>query len=115
MAQANITPVVNIPLFQGTENENFEEFEGQLVSSIGVAGIQDADRHLYLHLHLKGGALAYYDQLPQNTRQNYDAAIASLRQRYVNPQRAELQRIVYEIQTIIRKSRRFSYRPSTNC
>ena len=95
MAQANITPVVNIPPFKGTENKNFEDFERQLVSSSGVAGIQDADRHLYLHLHFKGGALAFYDQLPQNTRQVYDAAIASLRQRYVNPQRAELKRIVF--------------------
>ena len=80
MAQANITPVLNIPPFKGTEN--FEEFEQQPVSSIGI---QNTDRHLYFHLHLKGGALAYYDQLPRNTRQDYEAAIASRRQRYVNP------------------------------
>ena len=70
MAIANIAPVVNTPPFKEAENENFEEFERQLLGSIGVAGIQDADRHLYLHLHLNGGALASYDQLPPSTRQD---------------------------------------------
>ena len=78
MAQANIAPVVNIPPFKGTDSDNFEEYERQLASSIGVAGIPENDRHLYLHLHLKGGALAYYDQLPEATRLNFDQAVASL-------------------------------------
>ena len=92
---AHIQPIVNIQPFKGLETENFDEFERQLTSSIGVAGIADADRHLYLHLHLKGGALAYFDQMPAATRQDYDLAIAALRQRYVNPQRQELKRIVF--------------------
>ena len=37
----------------------------------------------------------FCDQLPQKTQQEYDVTIASLRQCYVNPQRAELGRIVY--------------------
>ena len=75
------------------ENENFDEIERQLTSSIGVAGIADGDRHLYLHLHLKGGALAYYDQLAVPTRGDSDQVIAALRQRCVNPQRQKLKRI----------------------
>ena len=83
-----------MPPFKGTEYENFKEYEWQLVSSFGVAGIQDADGHLYLHLLLKGRALFCCDQLPPNTRQDDGSAIASPRQRYVNPQRAALQRII---------------------
>ena len=43
------------------------------------------------------GALAYLDQMPSATRQDYDLAIAALRQRYVNPQRPELKRIVFHL------------------
>ena len=116
MALANITPVGNIPPFKETENENFNEFEQQLVSSIGVATIQDADRHLYLHLHLKGGALASYDQLPPSTRQDLDASIASLRQRYVNPHSRVSAYCLQstEIQAILRNSPRLTHRPSTH-
>ena len=48
MAQANIAPVVKIRPFKGTDSDNFEEFERQLASSIGVPGIPENDRHLYL-------------------------------------------------------------------
>ena len=86
---------MNIPPFKGLEKEKFDEFESQLTSSIGVAGIACGDRHLYLHLHLKRGALAYYDQLATATRGGFDQVIAAPRQRYANPQRQELKRIVF--------------------
>ena len=92
---AQIQPIVNILPFKGLENENFDKFECQLTISFGVAGIADEDRHFYLYLHLKGGALAYYDQLAAATRGNCDQAIAALRQRYVNLHRQELKRIVF--------------------
>ena len=98
MAQADSTLVVNITQFRGTENENLEEFERQMVTSIGAAGTQDADGHLYFQLDLMGGAVAHYDHLPSKSQQNFDAAIASLRQRYVNPRRAELQCILLDQQ-----------------
>ena len=44
---------------QGFGEWGFDDFERQLTSSTGVAGIADRDGHLYLHLHIKGGALAY--------------------------------------------------------
>ena len=69
---AHIQPFVNIPSFKGLENENFDGSERQLTNSIGVAGIEDGDRHLYLHLHLKRGALAYHDQLTAVTRGDFD-------------------------------------------
>ena len=47
------------------------EFIRQLTSCIQIAGIADADRHTYLHLHHKGGALTYSDQLSEVTRTDY--------------------------------------------
>ena len=65
---AAIQPFVNLQPFKGTETENLNEFLRQLESCTNIAGINNADRHRYLHLHLKGGALTYFDQLPQATR-----------------------------------------------
>ena len=62
---------------------------------IGFLHTADADRELYLHLHLKGEALAYFDQTQAAIRQDYDLAITALRQRYVNPQRQELKQIIF--------------------
>ena len=117
MGQTNVTPIVNIPPFGATEIENFGEFELHSLSSIGVTGIQHADRHLDLHLYLKGGARAYYDQLPRSTRQDYDAGIASLRQRC----ESSMSRVTAyclqstEIQTMMRNSSWFSPRHPTHC
>ncbi|MEL7079647.1 MAG: DUF1759 domain-containing protein [Cyanobacteria bacterium J06582_2] len=92
---AAIQPFVNLQPFKGTETENLNEFLRQLESCTNIAGINDADRHRYLHLHLKGGALTYFDQLPQATRDDYDLAIAALRERYQNDQRIQLQKILF--------------------
>ena len=93
---AAIQPFVNLQPFKGTEKENLNEFIRQLESCIRIAGIADADRPQYLHLHLKGGALTYFDQLPDATRQDYDLAIAALRERYQNDQRIQLQKLVFQ-------------------
>ena len=79
---ALIQPFVNLAPFKGTEKENLQEFLRQLESCIQVADIDDENQHRYLHLHLKGGALAYFDQLPAATRNDYDAAVAALQARY---------------------------------
>ena len=93
---AAIQPFVNLQPFKGTEQENLEEFIRQLESCMQVAAIADAQRHRYLQLHLKGGALSYFDQLPVATREDYDLAIAALRQRYLNDQRIQLQKLLFQ-------------------
>ena len=55
-----------------------------------VAIIQDANRHTYLHLHLKGGALTFFDLLAQATREAYDDAVTALCVRSKNDQRVQL-------------------------
>ena len=92
---AAIQPFVNLQPFKGTDKENLNEFLRQLTSCIHIAGINDADRHQYLHLHLKGGALSFFDQLPEATRNDYDLALAALRERYFNDQRIQLQKILF--------------------
>ena len=89
---AAIQPFVNLQPFKGTKGENLEEFFRQLTSCMKVAGIPDANRHTYLYLQLKGCALAFFDQLPQATREDYDNAVATLRERYKNGQRIQLQK-----------------------
>ena len=93
---AAVQPFVNLQPFKGTEKENLQEFRRQLESCMTVAGIADAQRHRYLHLHLKGGALSYFDQLPAATRADYDLAIAALTERYQNDQRIQLQKLLFQ-------------------
>ena len=92
---AAIQPFVNLQPFKGTEKENFDEFLRQLESCTQVAGIPDDQRHRYLHLHLKGGALTFFDQQEAAVRDDYDAAVAALRNRYQNDQRIQLQKILF--------------------
>ena len=92
---AAIQPFVNLQPFKGTEKENFDEFLRQLESCTQVAGIPNDQRHRYLHLHLKGGALTFFDQQEAAVRDDYDAAVAALRNRYQNDQRIQLQKILF--------------------
>ena len=92
---AAIQPFVNLQPFKGTEKENTNEFLRQLASCIQIAGIANNDRHQYLHLHLKGGALTFFGQLPEATRVDYDLAVAALRERYQNDQRVQLQKLIF--------------------
>ena len=71
-------------------------FERQLRSCIGLAKIDAANQHLYLHLHLKGNALTFYDQLAQATREDLDLALAALRERYVGPERVEFHKLQFQ-------------------
>ena len=88
-------PFVNFQPFKGTETANIEEFFRQVTSCMQVAGIPDANCHTYLHLRLKGVALAFCDQLPQTTRENYHNAVAALCELYKNDQRIQLQKLKF--------------------
>ena len=64
---AAIKPFVNLQPFKRTESENIEEFFRQLANCLQVANLHDDIRHQYFHLHLKSGALAFFDQIPEMT------------------------------------------------
>ena len=95
MAQP-IQPFLNLQTFSGAETENIDQFERQLRSCIGLAQIDAANQHLYLHLHLKGNALTFYDQLAQATREDLDLALTALRERYVGPERVEFYKLQFQ-------------------
>ena len=93
MAQLQL--FINLQPFSGLESDNFNQFENQLRSCIGLAGVDEANRHLYLHLHLKETALSFLDQLPEAIRHNFDETLTSLRKRYVNPDPLELHKLKF--------------------
>ena len=62
----NVQPsTFQLNAFSGTEKESWDQFSKQLDSCIAYAKIQDGETKHFLHLHLKGGALSYFDQLDQ--------------------------------------------------
>ena len=61
-----------------------------------MAAIDEDQQHRYLHLHLKGNALVFYDQLTEAIRKDLDQALDALRNRYVNPDRIELYKLQFQ-------------------
>ena len=45
---------------------------------------------------LKSFSLVVFDQLPEATRNDYDAAVAALQARYNNEQRIQLQKLLFQ-------------------
>ena len=92
---AAIQPLVNLQPFKGTEKENFDELLRQLEICTQVAGIPNDQRHRYLHLYLKGGALTFFDQQEAAVRDDYDAAVNALRTRYKNDRNIQHQKMLF--------------------
>ena len=80
---ANIQPFVNLHPFKGTEKK-LKEFIRQLESCMHVAGIGNADRHIHLDLHWKGGALSFLTnsrmQQRMTTRRRHSSSSRTLPQ-----------------------------------
>ena len=86
---------INLQPFTGLESDNFNQFEKQLHCCTGLAAVDEGNRHLYLHLQLKGTALSFFDQFSEATRQYSHEALTSLRNRYVNPDRFESHKLKF--------------------
>ena len=93
---AQLQPFLSFTPFSGSEKDNFTQFERQLRSCIGLAAIDEDQQHRYLHLHLKGIALVFCDQLTEAIREDLDQALDALRNRYVNPDRIELYKLQFQ-------------------
>ena len=87
---------VNIKSFSGLETENFTQFENLLRSSVRLTELEANQCATYLHLHLTGGALAFFDQLPERTQRDYEATLTALRARYNSGNRTELHKITFQ-------------------
>ena len=99
---AAIQPFVKLQPFKGTESENLNKILQHFKSCITIAGIADAERHRYFHLHLKGGALTFFDQQTDATRADYALAVAALRELYQNDQRVQLQKRLFTVRKLKR-------------
>ena len=73
-----------------------KEFERLLRSIIGVAAIAGAQQANFLQLHLKDGALRYFQTLPEATRNNLELSLTALRNHFCNPHLQELHVIKLE-------------------
>ena len=65
-----VQPQMTLKPYGELVNESFREFERHLRSIIGVAAIAGAQQANFLQLHLKEGALRYFQTLPEATRNN---------------------------------------------
>ena len=82
--------------FEGKDTDDFRTFKEQITSSVALANVPEASKLEYLKLHLSGGALAYYLELPNTSRNTFDNAIGSLETRYLSPNRIELFKLKYQ-------------------
>ena len=93
---ANLTNnVVTVEPFHGNEEESFAEFESLLTSSIALVNVQQNARCHFLKLNLKGGALQFYEQLPDAIRNDFEQAKTQLRNTYTTANRRELHKIEF--------------------
>ena len=74
MAAANPQPLSTFGPFRGKANENWPAFDSVLRSLIIVGNIPNADRTQFLQLHSLDQALQFLRNLPQATRDEFDAA-----------------------------------------
>ena len=65
---AAITTVVLNP-FCGGETEDFQSFKEHIRSSVSLAQVPNNGKLDYLKLHLTGGALAFFLEIPTADRQ----------------------------------------------
>ena len=85
---------VQITPFSGSDKESYTQFENQLDSSIKYAQVAENARVQFLHLHLKGGALMFFDQMAD--KNDFTAVKGRLKDRYASNKRGELHKLAFE-------------------
>ena len=86
LATSQSAPAVHINPVSGGPTEDFRVFREQIRSSITLAPIPDAGKVDFLKLHLAGGALSYFRELP--AAEKADLATA-LERRYFSANQLE--------------------------
>ena len=89
---------ITIEPYNGTENENFREFEQLLRGIIGVAAVPGAQQPNFLQLHLRDAALRFFLTLPAATRANVENCLDALRIHFCNVQLQEVHLLKLEQQ-----------------
>ena len=98
-----IQSFVNLQHLKVIEEENLNEFLRQLGSCIQVAVVPNEQRNRYFHLHLKGDVLTFFNQQEAAVRDDYDQAVAALRNIYTNDPKTQRQKLLLAQNEILRK------------
>ena len=96
VAPFSVPRTVNLQPFSGGPLEDFRIFREQLESSIELAQVPAIAHVSYLKLHLQGGALNCFLELPDAERNTPTNALASLESRYLSANRAELYKLKFQ-------------------
>ena len=99
---------ITLPKFSGAPNEDIIKFSRQLASSLEIGNIPAEMQHHYLHLNLSGGALAFYQQLPEEIQENFERALERLYRRNNPANHTQL----YKIQFHARKFQQGTEQPA---
>ena len=85
--------VVLNPLSVG-ETEDFRTFREQIRSSVSLAQVRKNGKLDYLKLHLTGGALVFFVEIPTaDNRDTFDKEIRALENRYLSTNIIELSKL----------------------
>ena len=79
MAAANPQPCINLNPIGGNVYEHPPYFESFLRSLIKVGNVPKVNQTQFLQLNLHHRSLQFFSTLPQATRDDFDTAIAALR------------------------------------
>ena len=86
-------PQISIKPFGGSTTDNYLQFEARLQSSLELSDIAADRRARVFHLHLKDGALQFFDQLPEDTKANFNEVLRRFRQRYASTANTETHKL----------------------
>ena len=96
VAPTSVPQTVNFQPFSGDPLVDFRIFREQLESSIELARVPAIGRVGYLKLHLQGGALKYFLELPDTQRNRLTNALACHESRYLSGNRVELYKLKFQ-------------------
>ena len=95
-AAAQPAPTVQLTPFSGGPTEDFRVFKEQIQSSIALSQVPNAGKVDYLKLHLSGGALSYFLELPAASKADLTTALRSLETRYASQNQLELYKLKFQ-------------------
>ena len=82
--------------FSGDETDDFRTFKEEIRSSVSLAQVPNVAKLDYLKLHLTGGALAFFLEIPTAASDTFDKAIQALENRYLSANKIELFKLKFQ-------------------
>ena len=95
-AYAQTAPTVRITPFSNGPTEDFRVFKEQIQSSITLSQVPNAGKVDYLKLHLRGGALSHFLELPAARKADITTAFTSIGTEYASQNQLELYKLKFQ-------------------